>query len=174
MHELINHIYIVSVPQFLEGGALRPFLHTCTAVAIMYHSNMLNDFGVGNSMVSAMIWAAEAAKIALSSPARTSANDVLLHSWGKAIHEDFEARNKIVASAKDMSRDQVIHQLSIQVQDLAQSSWCDHEEKIVMRAAIAQMAGEVQKSNALIGELIGIIQDKRGIPDDFIAASPPK
>ena len=124
-------------------------------------------------MVSAMIQAAEAAKIALSSPAGTSANDILLH-WGKAIREDFEARNKIVASAKDMSRDQVIHQLSIQVQDLAQSSWCDHEEKIVMRAAIAQMAGEVQKSNALIGELIGIIQDKRGIPDDFIAASPPK
>ena len=72
-------------------------------------------------MVSAMIWAVEAAKIALSSPAEMSANDVLLH-WGKAIHEDCEAHNKIVASAKDMSRDQVIHQLSIQVQDLTQSS----------------------------------------------------
>ena len=35
VHGLMNHIFIVSVPQFLEGGALWPFLHTCTAVAIM-------------------------------------------------------------------------------------------------------------------------------------------
>lgn len=110
VHGLMNHMYIVSVPQFLEGGALRPFLHTCTAVAIMYHSDMLNDFGAGNSMVSAMIQAAEAAKIASSLPAGTTANDVLLR-WGKAIREDFETCNKLVASAEGMSRDQVIHQL---------------------------------------------------------------
>jgi hypothetical protein len=113
-------MYIISVPQFLVGGSLRPFLHMCTAVAIMYHSAMVNDFGAGNSMVSAMIRASKAAGIASSSPTGTSVNDVLV-CWGKAIHKDFEACNKMVASAEDLSKDQVIHQLSIQMQDLSQT-----------------------------------------------------
>jgi hypothetical protein len=56
---------------------------------------MLNDFGAGNSMFSAMILGPakpQAAGIASSSPTGTSINDVLVH-WGKAIHKDFEACN---------------------------------------------------------------------------------
>jgi hypothetical protein len=117
---------MISVPQFLVGGSLWPFLHMCTAIAIMYHSAMLNDFGAGNLMVSAMIWASKAAGIPSSSPTGTSINDVLIH-WGKAIHKDFEARNKMVASVEDLSKDQVIHQLSIQVQDLSQTVRCDQD-----------------------------------------------
>jgi hypothetical protein len=174
VQQLMNCMYIISVPQFLVGGSLRPFLHTCTAVAIMYHSAMLNDFGAGNSMVSAMIRASEAAGIASSSPTGTSVNDVLV-CWGKAIHKDFEARNKMVASAEDLSKDQVIHQLSIQVQDLSQTVRRDQEERIVMRGTIAQLAEEARKSNALIEEFLGYFRNKRGIPDDSVAiASPPK
>lgn len=77
----MNCMYIISVPQFLVSGSLWPFLHTCTAIAIMYHSAMLNDFGAGNLMVSVMVRASEAAGIASSSPTGTSIHDVLVH-WG--------------------------------------------------------------------------------------------
>jgi hypothetical protein len=174
MQRLMNCMYIISVPQFLVGGSLRPLLHMCTAIAIMYHSAMLNDFGAGNSMVSAMIRASEAPGIASLSPTRTSVDDVLIR-WGKAIHKDFEARNNMVASAEDLSKDQVIHHMSIQVQDLSQTVRRDQEERIVMRGTIAQLAEEARKSNALIEELLGYFRNKRGIPDDSVAiASPPK
>lgn len=61
---------------------------------------------------------------------------------GEAIHKDFEAHNKMVASAEDLSEDQVIHQLLIQVQDLSQKVQHDQEERIVMRGTIAQLVEE--------------------------------
>jgi hypothetical protein len=42
----------------------------------------------------------------------------------------------MVASAEDLLKDQVIHQLSIQVQDISQTVRRDQEERIVMRGTI--------------------------------------
>ena len=91
VEEFIGKLYsTVDVPAFGPTGALRPFLRACTASLIMYHFDVVKDFGHHNLVVEKITRAAADAE--LRDGALTDPIEVLRH-WSCRIRENFNSIN---------------------------------------------------------------------------------
>lgn len=172
VHRLMDALYIVSVPQLQVGGQLRPFLHTCTAVAIMNHPRMEAEYGTGNPMVAAMIKAAESANIVSPSATGTSANSVL-HSLAKVIHSDFEGRNQMNPTTENMSTVQAVHTLSLQMQGMAGTLRRSEEERLKLTRTLHQQVEAYRSLESKMDMILSEIQsNKRVRSHDAVPSTP--
>ena len=63
-NSLINHLYVIGLPEFQVGGRLRRLLVSVTACIIMHFSYTYKTYGDGNTYVNKMSTAAIRADIA--------------------------------------------------------------------------------------------------------------
>jgi hypothetical protein len=77
LENFMNKLYMIDVPSFQVGGALRPFLRACTGAMIMYHFDVVKDYGPQNQIVEKVRRAATTANICDGS--HTDPVDVLRH-----------------------------------------------------------------------------------------------
>jgi hypothetical protein len=89
---MIGLLYVIDVPELKENGKLRPFLRTCTASLIMYHQDVLKEFGPQNAVVELVLEAAQKADIVECETGAKRSADVL-KNWSVKIANDFRARN---------------------------------------------------------------------------------
>lgn len=91
VEEFIGKLYaMVDVPAFGLTGELRPFLRACTASLIMYHFDVVKDYGHHNLVVEKITRAATQAE--LRDGALTDPIEVLRH-WSRTIRANFNSIN---------------------------------------------------------------------------------
>jgi len=90
LEAFMEKLYVVDVELYKPGNRLRPMLRACTASLIMYHPDVLRDFGRSNLIAEKVTDAAAEAEIA--DDQHTDPEAVLKH-WSQKIREDFCLRN---------------------------------------------------------------------------------
>ena len=92
VEELLNELFVVSVPHFQAGGSLRGVLRTCAASLIAFHNEITRDFGSGHAISRHLEKAAR--KVGISDPRHPGLSpESLLTKWSDLVMQDFERRN---------------------------------------------------------------------------------
>ena len=122
IEQFIYHLFLVDVPAFGPGGRLRPFLRACTAAMIMYHFQVVKDYGHRHRLVEKVVLAAEQAEVcdgALSDPV-----EVLRH-WANLIKADFDKLNPDILDPMAHSLQECISHSNVLLQKaLAETAAC--------------------------------------------------
>jgi hypothetical protein len=146
---LMARLYLISVPQFKEGGQLRPILRTCTASLIMHHQQMCSQFGTGNKVVQKLIDSVVKAKIEGTA---SEASKTLDH-WSTIIQQDYETNNGLIPNLTDVTVLSAVQAQTVVINDLLLQYQRREVENELLTNEVASLriALETQSGNIISG-----------------------
>ena len=113
LEKFMDRLYVVDVPAFGPGGTLRPFLRACTAAIIMYHFQVVKDYGPSHPLVERVVRVAE--EIDLCDGALSDPSKVLRH-WASKIKADFDNQNPDIIDPAQHSLQDCLKQNNVLLQ----------------------------------------------------------
>ena len=94
LKRLISIVFPNHLPEFEAGGSLYVLLAHCMASLIMYHPQMVREYGNDNIVVAHLRKCSREARIAdPSAPQNVSTVDGILQFWSNKIENDFKTKN---------------------------------------------------------------------------------
>lgn len=122
----LEHLFLISVPQFKVDGKLHPMLSRCAASMIMYHLDVKSNHKPENPVVMAVVKAAKLAIMEWRKQAALSGrrviNTYLTHSrildeFAEKIQKDFDARNHGMASVEDSTGIELMYKQAMKIDE---------------------------------------------------------
>eukprot|EP00187_Rhodella_violacea_P014571 CAMPEP_0184709428 /NCGR_PEP_ID=MMETSP0314-20130426/580_1 /TAXON_ID=38298 /ORGANISM="Rhodella maculata, Strain CCMP 736" /LENGTH=814 /DNA_ID=CAMNT_0027171133 /DNA_START=237 /DNA_END=2681 /DNA_ORIENTATION=- len=165
LERLMAQLFIIDLPFFKPGGALRPLLRACTAALIMYHFELVRDHGIGNLVAQSLLNAARKAEIERDEP-----GDVVsvLKGWSQNIRTDFRFRNPDVCveiSPAILSKANSLIE-SAQMNIVAS---CDYGHRVCeLTAAVEALTKAVADGNERIKKMELIMKNNKKVNSDSV------
>lgn len=166
VQDLLNNLFVVSVPYFRSGQALHIVLRTCAASLIMYHRMVTQELGTANAVSTKLRNSARAANIA-DARFPGESPETLLDKWSDIIMNDYHERNPEIAPATPDAmqmatvlnqQTQLLIEIRSDVRELKRKSDMDQ----VQMAALRQDNAELHNQVASLNDQLGHAQYKLG------------
>lgn len=158
IYRLMSKLFIISEPmkEFRKEGNLHMVLCVCAASLIMYHNDVVKDFGESNAVASKLRQAAEEAKITdqrypNDSPA------VILRKWSDEVKESFKVENSSIVSvsADGTQLAAAVNQQTVLLQQILATNMELRESNQRKDRQIATLQGSVYSLNETVREMGG-------------------
>ena len=114
LEPLVDSLYMNSLPEFGPEGVLRPFLYVCTAALIMYHPQLVADFGTQHPVARQLI-------VAFKDLVGADTGIITLAQWAESIKLHFHSRNPDLRDPNEATilevlrqQNQLLHRVSEQ------------------------------------------------------------